>query len=165
VSVSLELQALLDYSDHERGKWKDWVAADPTRLDLAFQRAEGSRFPTVWSLLEHVFFVERRHLCRMMGQAPPDSSGVARGDWGALFEYADEARADLRRYLDGLTDDQAASLVTYDLQTGPHSLSRRRLAAHIALHEIRHLAQIAYAARLAGHEPPGRHDYFYAPQH
>jgi len=26
------------------------------------------------------------------------------------------------------------------------------------------LAQIAYAARLAGHEPPGEHDFFYAPE-
>jgi hypothetical protein len=25
---------------------------------------------------------------------------------------------------------------------------------------VRHLAQLAYAARLAGIEPPGQHDYF-----
>ena len=40
-------------------------------------------------------------------------------------------------------------------------MSRRRLTSHILLHEIRHLAQVAYAARLAGHEPPGEHDIFY----
>jgi len=40
---------------------------------------------------------------------------------------------------------------------------RRKLATHILLHEVRHFAQIAYAVRVAGHEPPGEHDYFFAP--
>jgi len=40
-------------------------------------------------------------------------------------------------------------------------MTRRRLVTHILLHEIRHLAQLAYAARLAGVEPPGQHDIFY----
>lgn len=164
MSVSVELSALLHYSDHERRKWRDWFAADPARLNLPFQRAEGSRFPTVWSLLDHVFLVERRHLCRLTGAPPPESTGVAPGDWRGLFAYADRAQEDLRRYLAELDDEQAATVVTYQVQGGPYSMSRRKLAAHIALHEIRHLAQVAYAARQAGHEPPGKHDYFYAPE-
>jgi uncharacterized damage-inducible protein DinB len=40
-------------------------------------------------------------------------------------------------------------------------MTRGKLALHIVLHETRHLAQVALAARLAGHEPPGSHDYFY----
>ena len=40
-------------------------------------------------------------------------------------------------------------------------MTRRKLLLHILLHEMRHLAQLAYAARIAGHEPPGEHDIFY----
>ena len=40
-------------------------------------------------------------------------------------------------------------------------MTRRRLLAHIVIHEIRHLAQIALAARAAGVEPPGEHDLIY----
>jgi hypothetical protein len=34
----------------------------------------------------------------------------------------------------------------------------------VLLHETRHLAQVAYAARLAGDEPPGRHDIVFFPE-
>ena len=54
--------------------------------------------------------------------------------------------------------------ITFALRGGPPmTVLRRKLAAHILLHEIRHFAQIAYAVRVAGHEPPGEHDYFFAP--
>jgi hypothetical protein len=32
------------------------------------------------------------------------------------------------------------------------------------LHEIRHLAQVAYAARQVAQECPGQHDIFYFPE-
>ena len=40
-------------------------------------------------------------------------------------------------------------------------MSRRKLATHVVLHEVRHLAQIALAARAAGVAPPGDHDLFF----
>jgi len=162
MSVALELAALMAYSDQERGKWRTWIEADPTRLAIPFQR--GGRFPTVGSVLDHVFLVERRHLTRMTGGDLPDKTGVAPGDWRALLSYADSARSDLRGYLAGLTDQAAGQWMTFTVSSGTFTMTRRKLASHILLHEIRHLAQIAYAARLAGHEPPGEHDYFYAPE-
>jgi uncharacterized damage-inducible protein DinB len=42
-------------------------------------------------------------------------------------------------------------------------VSRRKLAAHILLHELRHWAQTAYAARVAGIQPPGEHDLLFFP--
>ena len=43
---------------------------------------------------------------------------------------------------------------------GQITMPRRRLLTHVFLHEIRHLAQLALAARAAGIEPPGNHDLF-----
>ena len=70
----------------------------PSRLRLPLQA--GGRFPTAAELLDHVFLVERRHLCRA-SKAPRRrrSTGVPAGDIAALFEYADLVRADFRQYV------------------------------------------------------------------
>jgi uncharacterized damage-inducible protein DinB len=159
MTVSVELRELLDYTDHERQKWRDWIAAAPRRLALPFQT--GGRFPTVDSLFDHIFLVERRHLARLEGGTPPDSTGVKPGDWKALFEYGDLVRADLRRYVADLDEDEAREVMNIAAQSGTQTMTKRRLATHILLHEIRHTAQIAYAVRNAGEDPPGQHDLFY----
>lgn len=161
MSVSLTLTELLDYSDHERGKWRGWVAADPKRLDLAFQA--GARFPTLWSVIEHVFLVERRHLARLEGSTPPDATAVVAGDWQGLFEYGDLVRADFRQYLEGLDEAEAHEAFTFSIPSGIQTMTRRKLVAHMLLHEVRHWAQVAHAARAAGANPPGEHDLFFFP--
>lgn len=163
MSIAFGLSELLDYSDHERSKWREWVASDPGRLALPFQ--PGGRFPTIGSMLDHTFLVERRHLSRLEGATPPDSTGIAAGDADALFDYADLVRADLRRYVADLDDTRSRETLTFTVLTGGAvTMTRRKLAIHIVIHEVRHLAQIALAARLAGLEPPGRHDFFYYPE-
>ena len=159
MSVTLQLEELLGYSDQERARWREWVQADPRRLEIPFQ--SGGRFPTIGSLFDHVFLVERRHLSRLEGGVPPDSTGVAAGDWKALFEYADLVRADFRRYAADVNEAVTAETLTFNVSTGPATMTRRKLAFHIVIHELRHFAQIAYAVRVAGQEPPGRHDLFY----
>jgi uncharacterized damage-inducible protein DinB len=159
MSTTVTIEELIDYSRHERGKWREWIAAVPARLDIPFQ-ADG-RFPTIGSLLDHIFLVERRHLCRLEGGTPPTSTGVPAGDWQALFDYADFVRADLRRYVAELDEQQGHERMTIVAQSGTRTMTRRELLTHILLHEIRHLAQIAYAVRRAAQEPPGQHDIFY----
>ena len=161
MSVTAGLPELLTYSDHERSKWRAWVEADPSRLGLAFQ--PGARFPTIGSVLDHVFLVERRHLSRLEGATPPESTGVRSGDVKELFEYAELVRADFRRFVTTLDDVTAAQAFTFTIPAGPVTMTRRKLATHVVLHEVRHLAQVAMAARVAGVEPPGEHDLFYCP--
>lgn len=161
--TGVTLLELIDYSDHDRAKWKAWFTADPSRLNIPFQAA--GRFPTVGALLDHIFLVERRHLSRLEGATPPDTTGVAPGDVKALFEYADLVRADYRTFAAELDDVTARETMTVNVRSGqPREMTRRRLAIHIVVHELRHMAQVAFAARLAGHEPPGEHDLFYAPE-
>jgi uncharacterized damage-inducible protein DinB len=159
MSLVLDLGELLDYSDHERRKWKAWVATNPARIQIAFQ--PNGRFPTIGSVFDHIFLVERRHLARLEGGTPPDATGVPPGDWEALFDYGELVRADLRTYISDLTEAKAREQIAFSVQSGSFTMTRRKLAAHIFLHEERHLAQIAYAARAAGQAPPGEHDLFY----
>lgn len=161
MSISLPLEQLLAYSEHERRKWRGWFAADPARLAIPFQR--DGRFPTVGDLLDHVFLVERRHLSRLEGGTPPERTGLAPADATALFEYADLVRGDLGRYLADLDEELGTEVLSFAVRTGTLTTSRHKLAVHILLHEIRHFAQMAYAARVAGHEPPGEHDYLFGP--
>jgi len=159
VSLTIEVERLLAYSDYERQKWRDWIAADPQRMSIVMQ--PGARFPTAAELLDHIFFVERRHLCRLQGATLPEATGVPLGDWQRLFEYGGLVRADFRRYISDLTDVTADGVMTFALVGfGPVTMSRRRLVTHVFLHEVRHLAQLALAARMAGIEPPGNHDLF-----
>jgi uncharacterized damage-inducible protein DinB len=157
--ITAGLPELLSYLDHERAKWRAWIEADPSRLSLPVQ--DGGRFPTIGSLLDHMFLVERRHLARMEGATPPDSTGVAAGDVKGLFEYGELVRADFTRFVSTLDDATAAQQFTFTIPTGPQTMSRRKLATHVVLHEVRHLAQIALAARAAGVAPPGDHDLFF----
>jgi uncharacterized damage-inducible protein DinB len=157
MSLTIGFEPLLAYSDHERQKWRDWIAADPTRLGIVVQA--GGRFPTIGDLIDHVFLVERRHLCRLHGAALPEQTGVPAGDWSRLFEYGELVRADLRRYAADIDNVGADGIMSFEAAgIGTFTLSRRRLMTHMVLHEIRHLAQLALAARTAGVEPPGHHD-------
>jgi uncharacterized damage-inducible protein DinB len=159
MSLTIAFEQLLDYTDHERLKWRAWVATDPARLAIVVQ--PGGRFPTVGALLDHIFFVERRHLCRLEGATPPEATGIPHGDWQRLFDYADLVRADFRRYASDIDEGIASQILTWQFMDRAYSMTRRRLMTHVVLHEIRHLAQLALAARTAGVEPPGEHDLIY----
>ena len=158
MSVSVPIEQLLDYSDHERRKWRAWLAADPARVSVPIQT--GGRFPTAGALLDHIFLVERRHLARLEGGTPPGATGIPAGDLDALFEYGELVRADFRRYLADL-DASRGEPMQIAVASGNFTMTRQKLVTHIVLHEIRHLAQLALAARMAGHAPPGEHDLFY----
>ena len=159
MSTPFTLEELLAYSDAERAKWRAWFVEDPRRLAVPFQ--PGGRFKTTGELADHIFLVERRHLARLEGSAPPDRTGLEPTDAAGLFEYAALVRSDLRKYVADLDDARAREAFSFTVQSGSFTMSRRKLLLHMLLHEIRHFAQIAYAARLAGFDPPGEHDIFY----
>jgi len=158
--LSLSLTELLDYSDEERAKWRQWFAAHPGTLDLRLQ--PDGRFSSVGALVDHIFLVEARHLARLERQSVPSASGIAADDAPALFEYGTRVRTALRRYLDTLTDEDARTARDFAVQSGTFRMTPRKLLLHIGLHETRHWAQIALGIRQAGLDPPGNHDLFYS---
>jgi uncharacterized damage-inducible protein DinB len=158
--LALAIDELLAYTDEERGKWRNWLTAHPAAMDLRLQ-ADG-RFPTVASLIDHIFLVETRHLARLRGTPVPSDSGVKEGDCDALFAYGAETRDALRAYLRALDEVDAQKPRSFTVQSGTFEMTPRKLLMHIPLHEIRHWAQIALSVRQAGFTPPGNHDLFYS---
>src|SRR6187402_354078 len=99
--LALTLTELLDYTDEERAKWRQWFAAHPGTLDLRLQ--PDGRFSSVGALVDHIFLVEARHLARLERQSVPSASGIAPADASDLFDYGTQVRSALRRYVDALT--------------------------------------------------------------
>ena len=160
MSVGLSLVELLDYSDHERAKWRAWVETDPSRLALPFQ--PGARFPTLGSVLDHVFLVEQRHLQRLTRQQLSSSTGLTGNNVAPLFNYGASVRRELEQYVADLDPDVADEIRSFEVREKQWPMTSRKLLFHILVHEIRHWAQLALAVRLAGHEPPGDHDLFFS---
>lgn len=159
--VHLTGDELVEYTNGERKKWYQWFLAHPQAMSAPAQR-EG-RFPTVDSLIDHVFLVERRHLQRLTGQTPlAEQTGVAAGDIAGLFTFGDVARQDLVHFARSLNEDDARTPRRFEVRGQHIVMTPRKLLLHILIHEIRHWAQVALALRNTGHEPPGNHDLFYS---
>mgnify|MGYP003580162578 CR=1 FL=1 len=160
MSAAVEFRELLDYSDHERRKWGEWVDTDRHRMDIAFQA--GGSFATVGSLFDHIFLVEVRHSYRLQGKELPTESGLEPHDIDALFAYAELGREGVRQFLTTVGIDDLNQARDDKVASGVYRMSPRKLLFHMVLHEVRHWAQIAVAVRMAGFSPPGDHDLFYS---
>jgi len=160
MTAHITLDELLGWTAEERAKWQPWFKANPSALNVTVQ--PGGRFPTVGSLIDHIFLVEHRHTARLQGTEPPTASGVSAGDVDALWVYADRGRHAVQEFAPSLSGADLNTPRAVVLPSGTYSMSPRKLLLHMALHEVRHWAQIAAAVRAAGFAPPGDHDLFYS---
>jgi len=160
VNPSITLEELLGWNSEERTKWLSWLKKNPGALEVPVQ--PGGRFATVASLIDHIFLVEVRHIMRLQGKELPQATGIAAGDLDALFKYAAHGRESVHRYLPTLNPGDLNKPRDVVVASGTYSMSPRKLLLHMALHEVRHWAQIAAAVRMAGFVPPGDHDLFYS---
>lgn len=160
MNPAITLEELLGWNGEERLKWLGWLKKNPGALDVVLQ--PGGRFPTVASLIDHIFLVEVRHTLRLQGQELPTATGVAAGDLDGLFTYAARGREAVHRFLPSLNPGDLNKPRDVVVSDGTYPLSPRKLLFHMALHEVRHWAQIAAAVRMAGFTPPGHHDLFYS---
>jgi uncharacterized damage-inducible protein DinB len=158
--VELDFSEFGRYTQEERDKWRTWFVAHPEAIEVELQA--GGRYPTVGSLIDHIFLVERRHLQRLRGTALDTKTGLSGLNAPPLFDYGASVRRELEQLVDQIDEDDANQPRTFTVQSGDFVLTPRKLLFHILMHETRHWAQIAYAIRRAGLEPPGDHDLFFS---
>lgn len=162
MSLSLRIDELLGYSAEERGKWERWFAGQPpAAVDAAVQR--DGRFSTVWTLMDHIFLVEKRHTQRLKGESQiSGETRVAYPDVAALFGYGRTVRAELTGLIQTAPEADLIRPREFRFASATVAVSPRKLVLHIFFHEIRHWAQIATAVRNAGFVPPGNHDLIFS---
>lgn len=159
--MDLAFDELLRYTQEERDKWRAWFVAHPDATDVEVQ--PGGRYPTVGSLIDHIYLVERRHLQRLTGSPLDSKTGLSGRHAPPLFDYGASVRRELEQFVADIDEGTMNEPRAITLRTsGQHVLTPRKLLFHILLHETRHWAQIALALRRAGLEPPGNHDLLYS---
>jgi len=157
--ITLSYDELLRYTAEERDKWRRFFEAHPETMEYPLP---SPRFSTIGKLIDHIFLVERRHLQRLRGEALSDRTGLTGNNAPPLFDYGASVRRELEQYAADLDEDVADQIRTFEVRNQSWPMSARKLLFHILLHETRHWAQIAFAVRSAGLEPPGDHDLFYS---
>jgi uncharacterized damage-inducible protein DinB len=133
MSVQLSLEDLIEYTDWERGKWREFLR---TRGDGVLKTGVGphgdGRFQSVGGMVRHIFSAEKRYIDRLSGRELTDTSSVASDKVEALFDFGAQSRAQLK-------------LMNSTIRATP-----RKIVVHALMHEIRHWPQIATLLRLNG---------------
>jgi uncharacterized damage-inducible protein DinB len=159
--MQLDFNEFLRYTQEERDKWRAYFTARPDALEVAVQPS--GRYPTVGSLVDHIFLVERRHLQRLTNAPLDAKTGLSGRHAPPLFDYGASVRRELEQFAADLDEEVTSEPRTFTVQSGgDFVLTPRKLLFHCLLHETRHWAQIALALRRADLEPPGNHDLFYS---
>lgn len=165
--MHLTISELLDYSEEERAKWQSWFAAqgnEPLKIKLA-----GATNSSVGALILHCFWAELFYAYWLRGEVLSKESEVVQQNQNLptdqaepIFNFGQLTRAALRAITDEAgeeTWDRVHEMDAFGFQArGP----ARKLIAHILLHEIRHMAQLAIIIREHGLTPPGDHDILFS---
>jgi uncharacterized damage-inducible protein DinB len=160
--LSLSIDEFLAYGNEERAKWEHWFTTHPREALRAPVQREG-RFSSVWQLMDHIFLVEKRHTERLTRAAAlTEQTGVSEPDVAALFAFGRAARQQFTDAVRSMDPAKTGQPVEFHVRDALYTLSPRKLAFHVCMHEVRHWAQIATALRNGGFPPPGDHDLLYS---
>lgn len=157
--IGMTLDELLAWTEEDRNKWEAWFAKHPEALSIVLK---GDRFGTVAGLIGHIFEAEQRQSHRFGGGPVPERKDPVGGTAADLFAAGRRSRALYREAVAKLTPANEASTVTFDTLGGPITVTKRKLALHLPLHEVRHWAQIARTVREHDIAPPGKHDLMFS---
>lgn len=163
MAVGLSLDELMEYTEWERGKWRECLRGRGDAVLATAAGVEGNRrFATVGDLIRHIFSAERRYVDRLLDREITDTSVVPNDKVEALFEFGRSSRADLRAYVAGVPPGDWDAMREFDFFGNQLTATPRKLMGHVLIHEIRHWAQVATFLRLAG-VTDGYHDFLFSP--
>ena len=157
--TALTLDELLAWTEEDRAKWEAWFKAHPEALGIVLK---GDRFGTVAGLIGHIFEAEQRQSHRFNGGPVPERRDPPAASAAELFAAGRRSRAFFRESVSAFSAADWNATLTFDTTGGPITITKRKLALHLPLHEARHWAQIARTVREHDLAPPGRHDLMFS---
>lgn len=160
--VSLDLDVLLSYTDWERGTWHSWFGQHPHALTISTGLHGDGRFEALGHVVRHIFSAEQRYVERLAGRPLSDTSTIPVDSIDALFQFARQSRAALRDFIAAFPATAWDAPREFTLLDNQIRATPRKIVIHVLMHEIRHWAQIATAARLEGLQVEP-HDFLFSP--
>jgi uncharacterized damage-inducible protein DinB len=164
--MHLTIDELLDYTDEERAKWKDWFTAhgnDPLKFATPMDV-----HPTLGALILHCFWAELFYAHWIGGDIPTEdqmrkqSESVSAGKADEVFAVGQSARKAMRELTSALSEEDWNRIHEIEGRGVRLEGPARKLIAHILVHEMRHWAQIAVLVRQHDLAPPGEHDLLFS---
>lgn len=152
---------LLDYSDEETRRWKQWFSQNPAALDMPIDVGGAG---SVRKLLLHIFLVER-HFANAVSYGPAsfdqlgkDAAGEPPADLDAIFRISEEASQKYREYLARASPEDLATVLNLSSRMDLKG-SKRKLITQALTHSLRHWAQLATFLRQQGLKQDWIHDF------
>jgi len=151
----IKFSELLQYTEEETKRWKDWFAAHPEALERPCDIAMAG---TVRGLLLHIFATELSFAHKVLELADPEWQKLSSSKTVAeLFGISEDARAKFEEFL--AKAKPADWNEVKDLRGGQRKASRRKMVAQALLHGIHHRGQLATFLRQQGYGGVWMHDF------
>lgn len=162
-SLQLSFSHLIDYTDWERQKWHEWLRerGDAVLKTSAGEHGDG-RFQTIGDYIRHIFSAEKRYVDRLSGRPLTDTASLRSDNIESLFDFGRQSRSDFKRFVVDLPAGEWDAPQEFKIVNSSITVTPRKIAVHIVLHEIRHWAQIATLFRLNGLTGEF-HDFLFSP--
>ena len=148
---------LLDYTDDETRRWKEFFQKNPAALDAPTD-VQGVK--TVRELVTHIFFAELLFGGGVLGEPRPDFEKIPKGSLEEIFAIGEEARKKMRQFLTRADDWQMGEIVSFGRMG---DVSKRKMLVQAMTHGMRHWAQLATDLRRAGFATDWVHDLIMSP--
>ena len=148
---------LLDYTDDETRRWKEFFRKNPAALDAPTD-VQGVK--TARELVAHIFMAELVFGSGVLGEPRPDFEKMPKATLEEIFAIGDEARRKIRQFLTRADDFQMGEIVSFG-RAG--DVSKRKMIVQALTHGMRHWAQLATDLRRAGYQTDWVHDLIMSP--
>jgi uncharacterized damage-inducible protein DinB len=152
------IRAYYEYNEYANNRVLDFAAK---LSDEDFSRPQGASFDSVEANLAHIFAGQTVWLGRWKdtsNSGPLEEVQSIRG-LDAIRQAFDASHADLREFIDGLTDGRLDEVLAYQDSRGtPYKRVLWELMLHVGNHGSYHRAETAMALTAMGHNP-GDLDY------
>jgi uncharacterized damage-inducible protein DinB len=160
MAASINFEELLQYTDAENQRWKQWFQRHPEALAVSAGIAGKD---DVAGLLLHIFAVELRYAERLSGLPTTPDDKLRGENVDRLFAITEEARKKMKQFLASTKPEEMNQSLTFQtLSAGTQTASKRKILAHALLHGVRHWAQIATTLRRAGYKQDWQHDFLFS---
>jgi uncharacterized damage-inducible protein DinB len=144
---------LLQYTELETKRWKDWFATHPLALD---RPCDVAKTGTVRGLLLHIFATELFFAHAVLDLKAFDWEKLPSQTIDQLFGVSDDARRKLQEFFAKAQSDDWDEI--RDLGFGNFKASKRKMVAQALLHGVHHRGQLATFLRQQGFDGMWVHD-------